>query len=47
VLVELGYLSNKEDEAALASEAHRARLCQAIVKAIERYFEWQRNVKQT
>lgn len=47
VLVELGYLSNKEDEQALASAEHRARLCEAIVKAIERYFDWQRSVKQT
>jgi len=46
VLVELGYLSNKEDEQALASAEHRARLCEAMAKAIERYFAWQRSVKQ-
>ena len=35
VLVELGYLSNKEDEQALASSQHRARLCEAMLKAID------------
>lgn len=47
VLIELGYLSNKDDEQALASAEHRARLCEAMIKAIERYFDWQRSVKQT
>ncbi|MGH6931535.1 MAG: N-acetylmuramoyl-L-alanine amidase [Dongiaceae bacterium] len=46
VLVELGYLSNKEDEQALNSAGHRAQLCAAMLMAIERYFEWQRSVKQ-
>ena len=38
VLVELGYLSNPEDEAQLHSEAYQAKLAQAIVEAIDAYF---------
>jgi N-acetylmuramoyl-L-alanine amidase len=39
VLVELGYLSNREDERALTNPAHLARLAKAIVDAIDGYFE--------
>jgi N-acetylmuramoyl-L-alanine amidase len=39
VLVELGYLSNREDERALTDPAHLARLAKAIVDAIDGYFE--------
>lgn len=38
VLVELGYLSNPEDEAQLHSAAYQAKLAQAIVEAIDAYF---------
>jgi N-acetylmuramoyl-L-alanine amidase len=41
VLLELGYLSNAEDEAALASKRHRRVLAAAIGDALDRYFEWQ------
>jgi N-acetylmuramoyl-L-alanine amidase len=37
-LIELGYLSNADDEAALRSPAHLGRLAKAIVEGIDRYF---------
>jgi N-acetylmuramoyl-L-alanine amidase len=45
ILVELGYLSNKLDEKDLGSERHRKRLAKAILRAIDRYVEWQKGVK--
>jgi N-acetylmuramoyl-L-alanine amidase len=38
VLLELGYLSNREDERQLRTPAHRARLADAAVRAVDRYF---------
>jgi N-acetylmuramoyl-L-alanine amidase len=38
VLIELGYLSNADDEQALRNSAHLAELAKAIVKAIDEYF---------
>ena len=43
VLLELGYLSNAKDEAALGSKRHRRVLGNAIGDAIDRYFEWQQS----
>lgn len=40
VLVELGYLSNRRDEQALRTAAHRAELANALAGAIESHFEW-------
>lgn len=45
VLVELGYLSNEKDEAALASKRHRRVLGNSIRDAIDRYFEWQQSFR--
>lgn len=39
VLVELGYLSNPEDESLLQSKKHKTKLARAIVRAIKLYFE--------
>lgn len=39
VLVELGYLSNREDEKILKSSMGQQRLAQAVANAIDRYFE--------
>lgn len=39
VLVELGFLSNRQDEKNLRSKAYRAKLARAMVRAIDRYFE--------
>ncbi|MCC7275825.1 MAG: N-acetylmuramoyl-L-alanine amidase [Alphaproteobacteria bacterium] len=38
VLLEMGYLSNRQDEQLLRSPAHRARVAQATVRAVGRYF---------
>jgi N-acetylmuramoyl-L-alanine amidase len=40
VLIEMGYLSNAEDEALLASDEHQAALAEAMARAIESYFSW-------
>jgi N-acetylmuramoyl-L-alanine amidase len=39
VLIELGYLSNAEDERLLRQEKHRQRVAQAIQRAIDSYFK--------
>jgi N-acetylmuramoyl-L-alanine amidase len=38
VLVELGYLSNRQDERLLADPGHLAKLAKALVAAIDSYF---------
>ena len=38
VLVELGYLSNREDEKLLQTKAFRKRVSKAILRAIDKYF---------
>ena len=38
VLVELGYLTNREDEARLKKASTRSKIADAMVKAIDRYF---------
>ena len=38
VLVELGFLSNRQDEKALRRESHRARLARAITRAVGKFF---------
>lgn len=39
VLIELGYLSNREDERLLSSAPHRSKLMRAIARAISLYFD--------
>ena len=39
VLVELGYLSNRQDEKVLTSKAGQASIVQAIARAVSRYFK--------
>lgn len=41
VLLEIGYLSNPEEERKLRDPAHRQRVTQALVEAIKRHFEVQ------
>lgn len=43
VLVELGYLSNTNDAERLKKQSHRIELGQAILKALDRYFENRNN----
>ena len=38
ILVEMGFMSNREDEAALRTAPHRARVAGAMRRAIEAYF---------
>jgi N-acetylmuramoyl-L-alanine amidase len=45
VLVELGYLSSREDEKQLTSAEWRAKVAGAMAKAIEKYFAQQVAVK--
>lgn len=40
VLVELGYLTNPEDEQLLRSEAHHRRLAEAMTEAVSAYFTY-------
>src|SRR5262249_25593458 len=47
VLIEMGYLSNADDEAALASKRHRRIVAKAIRDAIDGYFQWQRSSHQS
>jgi N-acetylmuramoyl-L-alanine amidase len=39
VLLEMGFMTNAEDEAALADPARRRRLMNAVADAIDRWFE--------
>lgn len=40
ILVELGYLSNPQEEDKLGDRRYRARIEAALVKAVDRYFHW-------
>jgi N-acetylmuramoyl-L-alanine amidase len=46
VLIEMGYLSNKEDQNALTKEAYRGKLMTAVVRGLDRYFKQQQQVAQ-
>jgi N-acetylmuramoyl-L-alanine amidase len=46
VLVELGYLSNPNDEKQLLSPKFQARLAEAIARAVQDYFNWQAKLQQ-
>jgi N-acetylmuramoyl-L-alanine amidase len=38
VLIEMGYLSNREDEAALKKEGYRTKLMTAVLRGVDQYF---------
>lgn len=42
VLIEMGYLSNPEDEARLYDPAHRRKLMSAVIRALDTYFDQRR-----
>jgi len=44
VLIELGYLSNRDDERELQNPVHRKRLAESITTAVDRYFSPQAGV---
>lgn len=43
MLVEVGFLSNREDEKRLMSEDYRAGVAQAVIKALDRFFAESKN----
>ncbi len=47
VLIELGYLSSREDESLLRSAKHRRKLGASIGRAIDAYFVWQESLKRS
>jgi len=47
VLIELGYLSSREDESLLRSARHRTKLGASIGRAIDAYFVWQESLKRS
>lgn len=47
VLVELGYLSNPEEERQLRDPVYRNRLAGALVKSVERYFGWKETLSKS
>lgn len=47
VLVEIGYMSNGPEEKLLRSSSHRKHLTAAIVRSINRYFEWQQSLNRS
>ena len=46
VLIELGYLSSREDEAELRSAKHRTKVASAIMRAVDGFFEWQQTMRR-
>jgi len=47
VLIEMGYLTNRQEEKLLLDSAYRKQLSSSIVRAIERYFEVVREARRT
>ncbi|MCG8359340.1 MAG: N-acetylmuramoyl-L-alanine amidase [Kiloniellales bacterium] len=47
VLVEVGYISNATEERLLRSPGHRAKVGQAILEAIDSYFDWQEGLRRS
>jgi N-acetylmuramoyl-L-alanine amidase len=45
VLIELGYLSNKEEEKLLTSKAYQKKIIEALIMAIDRHFKVQKTAK--
>jgi N-acetylmuramoyl-L-alanine amidase len=46
-LIELGYLSNRQDEAMLGQPTYRRRLASAMLKAIDRFFQGRAGAKRS
>lgn len=42
ILFEIGYLSNRQEERLMRSAAHRDKIIQSIIRAVDGYFEWQK-----
>ena len=47
VLVEIGYMSNKSEEALLRSKGQRVKVNTGIRRAIDKYFAWQEQMSRS
>ena len=47
VLIEMGYLSSRQDEADLNNPKYRAKLARAILRSVDGYFDWQDRAKRS
>jgi N-acetylmuramoyl-L-alanine amidase len=47
VLVEVGYLSNTEEEKLMRTKKHREALADAVLRAIDSYFSWQQALNRS
>jgi N-acetylmuramoyl-L-alanine amidase len=47
VLLEMGYISNPEDERLLTESTHQKKLADSITHAIEDYFDWRDMIRRT
>jgi len=47
VLIEVGYLSNRDEERLVRSAKHRQTFVAATMRAIDRYFSWQKALNKT
>ena len=47
ILFEIGYVSNGKEAKELLSERYRKRIAATIVRAVERFFTWQKTVKRS
>ncbi|MEM7173455.1 MAG: N-acetylmuramoyl-L-alanine amidase [Pseudomonadota bacterium] len=47
VLLEIGYMSNPEEERLLKTEKHRNKIINSAVQAIDNYFIWQKSVSRS
>ncbi len=47
ILLEIGYLSNSEEERLLRKKSHRQKIAKAIVKALDSFFLWQEAVNRS
>jgi N-acetylmuramoyl-L-alanine amidase len=47
VLVEIGYLSNADEEQLMRTKKHREAMAAAILRAIDSYFSWQQALNRS
>jgi len=47
ILFEIGYLSNRQEERQMRDPAHRAKIVESIIRAVDGYFERQRAASRT
>lgn len=47
VLVEIGYMSNRQEEKLLRSRSYRSKASETLLKAIDNYFEWHERMSRS